>query len=205
MVFLLDTSGSVSRTNFRQLLDFVGAAIDGLGVSANHTHVGLATFSSRARVAFHLNAFNTSARVKLAVLGAPYRYGDTNTAAGLRTLGEMFSRKRGDREGVPNYGVLVTDGVSNVRAWRTADEARRCRRAGIHLFVVGVALPDRQEALTVASAASSTFLRAGFDELPQVARQLVSAVCEGTGTRKRATPVTKYNEELTHYKYACYR
>ena len=39
----------------------------------------------------------------------------------------MFSPALGDRPGVRNFGIIVTDGVSNIRNWRTIPEAHKAQ------------------------------------------------------------------------------
>ena len=74
-----------------------------------------------------------------------------------------------------------SDGVSNIRYWRTVPEAYECRDAGIHLFAVGVGLSHVDEVYAIASDPSeeNTFLVDSFDELPNVTDHLVSVICEG--------------------------
>ena len=50
---------------------------------------------------------------------------------------DMFSRGEGDRDGVPNVGVVITDGRSNNPSltWENAKEARE---GGLHLMTVGI-------------------------------------------------------------------
>nr|KAG5710001.1 hypothetical protein BaRGS_030077 [Batillaria attramentaria] len=49
----------------------------------------------------------------------------------------MFTSANGDRPGVLNIGVVITDGKSN-DATETARAARECRSAGITMFAIGV-------------------------------------------------------------------
>lgn len=65
--------------------------------------------------------------------------GETNTRAALNLLHTaVFTASRGDRLGVPNRAVVITDGQSNVQQDRTLTEAAEARRSGVELFVVGV-------------------------------------------------------------------
>ena len=63
---------------------------------------------------FSLNQFNTRQGV-LNALVVKRAGGRTNTQGALRMMHtEFFSSKKGDREKIPNIGVILTDGKSNV-------------------------------------------------------------------------------------------
>ena len=50
----------------------------------------------------------------------------------------MFNVANGDRIGVPNVAVLITDGVSNLNSERTIPEAIRAHARDIHVFAIGM-------------------------------------------------------------------
>ena len=57
--------------------------------------------------------------------------GRTNTQDALRLVREqIFVERNGDRNGVPNKLVVVTDGGSNVRSENTVVEANRLKVGG---------------------------------------------------------------------------
>ena len=65
--------------------------------------------------------------------------GRTNTQDALRlTYQSVFTASRGDRYGVRNVAVVVSDGNSNVASYLTIPEARAARQRGIELFAVTV-------------------------------------------------------------------
>ena len=54
----------------------------------------------------------------------PYSRGRTATADALRmTYDVMFTQERGDRQTVPNYAIVLTDGEGTVEPERTLPEA----------------------------------------------------------------------------------
>lgn len=72
-------------------------------------------------------------------MAVPYEPGQTNTAEALRRMRkEMFQRMNGDRPGVPNIGVMVTDGYSSVNPDQTEREANKARKEnGVLFFSIG--------------------------------------------------------------------
>jgi len=86
--------------------------------------VGILSYSTEVEVHFHLNSYSTKADVFNAIDKIPYAYGSTNTAGALMTLHSvMFTSANGDREGVPNTAIVITDGVSNIDARQTIPQA----------------------------------------------------------------------------------
>ncbi len=65
--------------------------------------------------------------------------GRTFTADGLNMLRTvLFTSANGDRLDVPNIGIVITDGQSNINPKQTLPEAVNCRLNGIHLMVVAI-------------------------------------------------------------------
>ena len=65
--------------------------------------------------------------------------GKTNTQDALRLSYESaFITSQGDRPGVNNVAVVVSDGNSNVDSHRTLAEAEAARRHGVEVFAVAV-------------------------------------------------------------------
>ena len=82
-------------------------------------------FSTNPQIEFHLNEFSTKADVFAAIDNIPYIYGSTNTADALEMMwSQMYTARNGDRPGIPNTCVIITDGVSVLNQERTIPEAR---------------------------------------------------------------------------------
>lgn len=131
IVFLLDSSGSVGRHDFQTVRNFVISVVDEFNLAPNQTRVGMAGYSTDVWTNFHLDKYESNDAIRAAIKYIPYKYGSTNTAGGLARMREMFEETYGDRPDVQNFGIVVTDGVSNVGEWHTIPEAHRCRDEGI--------------------------------------------------------------------------
>ena len=69
----------------------------------------------------------------------PYTRGLTNTAEMLNKVRtEMFLPERGDREGVQNYLIMITDGKATIQPENVIPEAVFAKMAGIHILVVPI-------------------------------------------------------------------
>lgn len=79
--------------------------VENFNIGPDATQVGVATFSQSARAQFYLDEFRDKRKLQNAISAIGYEYGNTNTAAGLKLVrAGMFSGRRGDRLGIPDYG-----------------------------------------------------------------------------------------------------
>ena len=113
-------------------------------------------------------------------LGFAYNGGRTNTQGSISYMyNTMFQPSQGDRQGIQNVGITVTDGRSNdpEATWRRSMEARA---RGIHMVAVGVSDGQNAEELqSIASypASSNVISVANTRDLSGIVGQLVSLVC----------------------------
>lgn len=182
IVLILDSSTSVSQVNFRKMLEFCKDLILGADIDNGNVRIGVVIYSTDVYVQFHLNEYDNRLEVADAIDNIPYKYGSTNSAGGLRTMRtDMFQFRNGDRPGVPNIAIMITDGISNVNSRRTIPEAELARREGIHIYAIGIGLTDTRElnAMATVPARDNSFNVNDFNELAGIKQQLFSAVCAG--------------------------
>ena len=108
--------------------------------------------------------------------------GRTNTQAALNLLHtDVFTVVNGDRVGVANRAVVVTDGRSNIEHSNTAREAEDARDAGIEIYVVAVGNNvDRGEANDIASNPDSSHVYdlVDVDVVDRVSDFLLQELCQ---------------------------
>lgn len=183
IVFLLDSSTSVTEPNFVRMLQFCKDLIAYADIDSGELRVGVLVFSTAAEVMFHLNDFNKKSDIYDAIDEIPYIYGSTNTADALRVMRtEMFTLAHGDRPNADNVAVLIADGVSNfINAQYTVPEAEAAKADSIHIFGIGVGLDDITELNGIVSAPASEnrFLVQNFEELNNLADVLYMSSCPG--------------------------
>jgi len=76
----------------------------------------------------------------------PYCGGNTNTTGGLRLARtEIFNAANGDRSGVPNVLVLITDGNPTREVDQLDGEANTIK--GLNVRIVGVGVTNRVSSL----------------------------------------------------------
>ncbi|KAK3783392.1 hypothetical protein RRG08_001852 [Elysia crispata] len=180
LVFVLDASTSVTEPNFELMKDFVKDFLYEADIDSGNVRVGVIIYSTKDHVEFQMNTYNTKTDVYIAIDEIPYRYGSTNTADALKTMRtEMFTRRNGDRPGVENICIVVTDGVSNINARRTIPEAEQARAEGIHIYAIGIGLSDTRELDGIASKPvdENRFAVQEFSELRDLRHKVFSALC----------------------------
>ena len=183
VVVIIDSSNSVERPHFGSQLNFTENIARALGVASGRTRLGVLSFSDEQRVHFYLNNYTKAADVYAAIQTTPYLYGGTDTAKAIQVVREdMFSRENGDRPDVPNFMILLTDGISNVHANRTVPEAVLARASGIHIYPVGIGLVGYTHELDQIATPPSDLNRyvvKSTDELPTIEEKLVGQLCQG--------------------------
>jgi len=107
--------------------------------------------------------------------------GRTNTQDALRlTYQSVFTANRGDRQGVRNVAIVISDGNSNVDSDRTIPEADVARQRRIELYAVAVGRRSNvAEMAGIASDPDSTHLLSmrSENELTSTATRLLDSLC----------------------------
>ena len=192
VVFILDSSTSVGKENFQKVLTFVKDFLSDADIDSGNVRVAVVIYSSKVQVQFYLNRYRKKEEVLDAIDRIPYIAGSTNTYGGLNTMKEvMFSAANGDRANVPNLAMLITDGVSNINAFKTIPEAESARAQGIHIYSIGIGLADTSELKKIASAPSSenSFTVREFDELEKLKHKVFEHFCPGNNRLASTCPM----------------
>ena len=182
MVFVLDASTSVTENNFLVMKDFIKDFLFKANIDGGNVRVGMIIYSTEDYLQFHLNAYQDKLDLFDAIDEIPYRYGSTNTADALKTMRtHMYTAANGDRPGVPNVAIVVTDGVSNINSRRTIPEAEQARAAGIHIYAIGIGLSDTTELDAIASKPvdDNRFSVKEFSELRTLREKVFASLCAG--------------------------
>jgi len=181
LVIVLDSSTSVGQQNYDKMLRFCKDFLANADIDSGSVRVGIVIYSTGVQKQFDLNTHKSKAAVYEAIDEIPYVYGSTNTADGIAAMINMFNSANGDRPDVPNIGIVITDGVSNVNSRRTIPEAVNAKGAGIHVYAIGIGLTDTREVSAIASppAADNMFNVQDFDELAGLEDRIFSSICPG--------------------------
>ncbi len=85
-MFILDASGSIGRSNFNSVRNFVSRYVDGVDIGPDDTQVGVIRFSSSAQLLFDLDTYKDRNSLQWAIRSILYTTGGTNIPAALCQL-----------------------------------------------------------------------------------------------------------------------
>ncbi|XP_069108493.1 collagen alpha-4(VI) chain-like [Argopecten irradians] len=180
IVFVLDSSTSLGRDNFRKILNFTKSFLRNADIDNGDVRVGILTYSSEVRIQFHLDTYSTKPSLMTAIDSVDFMPGSTNTAGGIRRMRiDMFTQQRGDRAQVKNIAIVVTDGVSNINSRETVPEAEATRNDGIDIYALGIGIVDTVELEQIASKPLEDYLYTvkDFSELELMQEKMFSSFC----------------------------
>ena len=106
---------------------------------------------------------------------------------------DVFTIANGDRENVPNYAIVISDGESNVDPEDTLPEAIESRIRGIHIIVVTVTKKPNLEMKGIASDPDDKNILyvENFSMLPDLVEVLIGGMCDGE-------KYTTWNKNIPH-------
>jgi collagen type VI alpha len=122
--------------------------------------VGAITFSNEVVGQFYMNKYIGQAQALYNAFDFYDMFGTTNTPAALTDAQtQQFTMANGDRNGIPNYIVIVTDGYSNVNQQNTIPDAMALKNQGVIIYSIAVgASPQMSELVGMASTPSSQYV-----------------------------------------------
>ncbi|XP_076470008.1 uncharacterized protein LOC143300296 [Babylonia areolata] len=180
VVFLLDSSSSIGKDNFRKMEDFLKDVVQDLNVSPDGVHVGLMQYSSYPSMEFPLNMHSSRFDVLKAIDNVRFIGGGANTADALEYMRRLgFSQNSGARTDVPRIAIVLTDGSSPNSA-QVAIQANNARMDNIGLISVGVGSSINTaelQAIADDPDSSNMFTVRDFNNLPSITKQLIDATC----------------------------
>ncbi|XP_064601374.1 collagen alpha-4(VI) chain-like [Liolophura sinensis] len=190
VMILMDASSSIGPENFEKMRQFLLGVIGHFEIGEDRVRVGLIIYNHGARFEFYLNTYHTKEEVVSAF--APLQGTEVGTAthAALRIARETgFTSEHGDRPGIPNIAILITDGRST-HPDQTASEQALLKAAGVRVFAIGIGWTDENELRLISSDPDERYFHYvdNFDGLQEILGEFQDTSCNG-GTVKSFTEV----------------
>lgn len=180
LVWVLDVSGTISVNQFSFAKTFVKNVMDSVPLSSNGNKAGISYFGNEGHKHTYCDDHSTSASFTSAVDTVPQLTGQlTNTEDGMRKGKEILaSRDCGQRSGVNQIMILITDGLANTGGTEPSlfAMASEIRNSGTQLFAIAVGNFDLSQ-LNQMTDPTNVFQARNFQALSSVIDMLTNAVC----------------------------
>ena len=154
MVFILDQSGSVGRSNHYLAIQLIVNVVQFFSIASDATRVGFVTYSTSAHIEFDLDRYTSADSLTNMIKQINFRGGWTATALGLNDAAILLdpSSNRGARpasEGIPKIAILITDGKSNQHPPTYA--VPNIKSLGVQVYTIGISNPELTELQFISS------------------------------------------------------
>ena len=178
IVFVVDSSLSVTPTSFSTALDFIAGLVPHFQIGQNLTRIGVVTYSDRVMEAIALDSYFDASELSAAIRTNVHYFGgltDTGKAIQFAT-DTSFSSSNGARDdGRSRVGIVMTDGQSQDDV---AGPSNAARDAGISLIAIGIGnVVSTTELITIAGISGQVYLVDKFSDLPQLSAVIKTASC----------------------------
>lgn len=177
--FLIDHSGSIYPSDFRDMKEFIGDFLDTFRIGPQHVRMGVAKYADSPNLEFDLTAYIDAKTLKKAVDGIKQVGGGTETGRALEFMIPQFDRAMATRGGkVPEYLVVITDGKSSDEVKVPAE---KLRAQGVIIYTIGVKNADVEELLQISGDHKRTFMVNNFDALRSIKDDVLTDICSQDG------------------------
>ncbi|XP_053383146.1 collagen alpha-6(VI) chain-like [Mercenaria mercenaria] len=186
VVFVLDSSTSMTENEFYKQLQFVSTFINHVEIGPTDFRVGIVTFSSDAKVEFGFNDYLTNDTLKAAIELIKFSRGVTFTHLGLASAEAMFKNKSMSNNASATrkkYVFVLTDGMSSNRK-KTESAALSLKKIVHKVITIGIGYEvSHRELLTISSPpddlnAAYVFSVDDFNSLNTILKELVQLTCD---------------------------
>ncbi|XP_062957174.1 integrin alpha-D-like [Cynocephalus volans] len=193
IAFLIDGSGSIDRSGFNQMKDFVRTVMGQF--EGTNTLFSLMQYSNLLKVHFTFTVFQTSLSPQSLVDPIVQLKGLTFTATGiLKVVTELFHSNNGARENAKKILIVITDGQKYKDPLEYSDVIPRAESAGIIRYAIGVGdafkkPTAKQELSTIGSVPPQdhVFEVDNFAALGSIQKQLQEKIFAVEGTLSRTS------------------
>ncbi|KAM5141078.1 von Willebrand factor A domain-containing protein 1 [Mantella aurantiaca] len=178
LLFLLDSSGSVTYDEFANVKEFIGDLLRPFKFGPQDVQASVVQISTHPALEFPLNQYPSSQDVQKAIQKMQQRMGDTNTGKALDYVKEqLYAEKFGSRADVPKVMVWVTDGLSTDDI---SQPMQLLKDMGVTVFIVcTTGRGNFQELSAAASQPDEKYLKfVDKDDLGIITKELRDSIIE---------------------------
>ncbi|XP_030145087.4 von Willebrand factor A domain-containing protein 1 isoform X3 [Taeniopygia guttata] len=177
LLFLLDSSASVSHYEFSKVKEFMWDLLHPFTFGPRDVQTSIIHISTTPTMEFPFDQHLSSGTVRKAIRDTRQLMGDTNTGKALSfTKEKLFSGEAGARPDVPKVLVWVTDGFSTDDI---SEPMQLLKDMGVTVFIVSTGRGNFLELSAAASQPSDKHLHfVDVDDLPIITKELRDGILE---------------------------
>uniref|UniRef100_A0A8C2TFH9 von Willebrand factor A domain-containing protein 1 n=1 Tax=Coturnix japonica TaxID=93934 RepID=A0A8C2TFH9_COTJA len=193
ILFLLDSSGSVSYYEFSKVKEFMWDLVRPFTFGPNDVQTSIIHISTTPTMEFPFDRYLSRGAVQQAIKDTRQLMGDTNTGKALSFAKEkLFSNDAGARPDVPKVLVWVTDGFSSDDI---SEPMQLLKDMGVTVFIVSTGRGNYLELSAAASQPPEKHLHfVDVDDLPIITKELRDTML---ANRLHAVDITSSSFRLT--------
>uniref|UniRef100_A0A2C9KDT5 VWFA domain-containing protein n=1 Tax=Biomphalaria glabrata TaxID=6526 RepID=A0A2C9KDT5_BIOGL len=178
VVFVIDSSTSISPDNFRKMLTVAATITSSLRIGRDGIRVAMVMFSDEGKTVFNLNSYYDPTLIRLAMISSKYLGGNTYLDRGLTAAYNLLSPIGGGRLKAIKTVLVMTDGrYSNPE--RTYQVAELLYKNNVKVIGVGIG-PDAsdEELMKLTRDCNLIFKATSFDAAHSSLSSLMLKTCE---------------------------
>ncbi|NXH12137.1 VWA1 protein, partial [Bucco capensis] len=177
LLFLLDSSGSVSYYEFSRVKEFMWDLLHPFTFGPKDVQTSIIHISTTPTMEFPFDQHLSSGSLQQAIQDTQQLMGDTNTGQALSYAKQkLFSGEAGARPAVPKVLVWVTDGFSTDDI---SEPMQLLKDMGVTVFIVSTGRSNYLELSAAASQPPEKHLHfVDVDDLPIITQELRDAILD---------------------------
>ncbi|KAG7336265.1 hypothetical protein KOW79_000958 [Hemibagrus wyckioides] len=181
VIFLVDDSGSINKTQFSSMNIFMNSVVNSTQVGKDSVRFCTILYSDEPEAKFSLNQYYSKREVQDAINNLQRKGGNTYTAKALVYSLNYFSEATGGRKsiGVPQMLFVITDGEATDRKDLT-DAANQLQNYGVNVYGIGVANATTFELELITKDKDKVFKVDDFKELETLHKNISKVICNNT-------------------------
>uniref|UniRef100_A0A8C6Y3P4 VWFA domain-containing protein n=1 Tax=Naja naja TaxID=35670 RepID=A0A8C6Y3P4_NAJNA len=172
VMFLVDSSGSISHQDFEKMKKFMQELVDKCSVGLDEVQFGVVQFSSTNKEEFQLNS--SKDYIINAIRNMAQMEQNTYTGKALQFVSDYFKPAKGARPSVNKILILLTDGEAhdNVR-----EPASALRKEGVIIYSIGITGANVTQLVEISGAPNNMFYLKDYDVLKYIEKDIMFRIC----------------------------
>ncbi|KAM3821045.1 collagen alpha-6(VI) chain-like [Vipera latastei] len=172
VMFLVDSSGSISEQDFEKMKKFMKELVDKCSVGLHEVQVGVVQFSSISQEEFPLSS--SKDHIINTIGNMEQMKQNTYTGRALQFVSDYFKPSKGARSSVNKILILLTDGEAqdNVR-----EPASALRKEGVIIYSIGITGANVTQLVEISGTQTRMFYLEDYDRLKFIEKDIIFGIC----------------------------